>query len=256
MNHWSEYRKSIRKYRETLLGDVFFQELTEYIDTLVPLFPDEPCGITQFPYAQDFGALIKGGLVAKLGMVQGPHYLLLQSSHSERGKCNLGYLGEAVVKFLTQKGCGTCWLGGPSFRAEILPSPDKYAIALVFGLPVSGDLELVESRSRKEVEVLCPDYKELSVPVQQVIQSLVSAPSAMNCQPWRLHLRSSESGTYKFSYDSLAPKFIKGKLLEPIIQVDMGIGLFHIVDKARDLGINTSFQSTLTGLQTGVITLG
>lgn len=258
--NWGRYRKSIRKYQETPLSDKFLGQLTEAFQQLNPLLPNEPYDITMFSQ-EEFAPLLKGGFRGKFAMVQGPHYLLLQCANTPRGKLNLGYVGEHVVKVLTQQNCGTCWLGGPSFSAEApvpasLSGADVYRIAIVFGTPEAGEVKLVEQRARKTPEAVCPQYSTLSEALQEVVQALISAPTAMNHQAWKLEaLKSNGLGQMQFSYKVAPLGLVKKKLVNRMIPLDMGIGLFHMLDRAEELGLTALFTYTPKGATVGTIAI-
>ncbi len=262
MKHWSTYRKSIRSYQDEPLSGQFFQSLHLNMSEVTPLFQDEPFEVRVCQTMADFLPHVKNGIIGKFGLVKGPHYLLLSSHDTPRGKMNLGYVGEQIVKYLTEENCGTCWLGGPSLQVDhpedsgFNLTEKMYNIAIVFGTPESGKVSYVEKRTRKKVEQVCPEYHRLPQPIQDAVDTLVSAPTAMNHQGWKLDMQSSNNGIHQFSYSFDGVGMVKRKLIDTMIPLDLGIGLFHLIDRAGEINTPISFSYEPKGSLVGIITLG
>ncbi len=262
MNHWSTYRKSIRSYQDMPLSYQFFQSLDLKLSEVTPLFQDEPFEVRVCRRVEDFLPYVKNGIIGKFGFVKGPHYLLLSSHDTTRGKMNLGYIGEQLIKYFTEQNCGTCWLGGPSLQVDIpedrgFDSTEQiYSIGIVFGTPESGKVSYVEKRTRKRVDHVCSTYNTLPQSVQDLVDTLVSAPTAMNHQGWKLNAQNSNNGIHQFSYSVDGLGMVKRKLVEAMIPIDLGIGLFHIIDRAGEISTPISFSYEPKGSQVGIVFVG
>ncbi len=262
MEHWSTYRKSIRSYQDVPISEQVFDALQRHIDRVEPLFLDEPYEVKVCSCVDEFLPFVKNGLIGKFGFVKGPHYLLLSSHDTPRGKMNLGYIGEQLIKFFTEQNCGTCWLGGPSFQVDTPHgkgfdvTKKLYSIGVVFGTPESGSVSVVEKRTRKKIDQICSSYGDLPQPIQDIVETLVASPTAMNHQGWKLNLQRAHDGTHFFSYNTDGLGVVKRKLVDTMVPLDMGIGLFHLVDRAGEIDTSISFTYEPKGSHVGIVAIG
>ena len=163
----------------------------------------------------------------------------------------LGYEFEKIILFLTDRGLGSCWLGGTFNRSEFsklmnLQDGEIFPIMSPIGsaeekrsLTDKLVRYIAKGDSRKPWEELffnenfsTPLKKEQAGALSQVFESVRLAPSASNKQPWRII--KTESG-YHF-YESPTPGYSKAFSYD-IQRIDMGIAASHFELAATELGL-------------------
>jgi len=240
MIHAINSRKSIRKYKEEGLSLEDIQKIKAIIKNVKPLFDSIPMETFLIEEGEKIHATFKG-IMAKYTKVIAPHYLAFTSETSEGHLENIGFIGEEIVLKLTQLGIGTCWLGSPikqELFKTIVKVQDKqrYIILVALGYPVEL-LNLVENRKRLDKsKVIVGTYENQYEPI---IQAFIAAPSAVNSQPWKLSINNNKFDLY------LENKNILTKImLKEMNHIDMGIGLNHLYNSAKELGYSATLKRT------------
>lgn len=183
MNYYEAIRarKSIRKYNFMPLPEETLECLMEYTKKAIPL--KKEIGV-------DFKLLRETDKEKGLqGMfrVRAPYYLLLTSELKQDYLQNAGYLMEQIVLYLTMRGIGTCYQGSVKPGIELKEELKyDYVIAVAFGEPAE---ELYRQGKRKSMlpeETTVIYREEPGAVVREILQSALTAPSALNVQPWRI----------------------------------------------------------------------
>jgi len=191
--------------------------------------------------------MIKGARVFIAGVVK----------RGDRAMEDFGYCMEKNILMLTELGLATCWIGGSLNRSafamkmnagvdELLPgiTPIGYAAGkktftenmTAIASAVSGN----KSRRKKPEELFFD--KSVNTPLDlnacghyaTVLRAVITAPSAMNGQPWRIikdtgsmyHLFMKEKDTKFNHYGDVRFQ-----------RIDMGIAMCHFELAADELGI-------------------
>ncbi len=108
---------------------------------------------------------------------------------------NAGMVMENLVLWLTERGLGTCWVGGTFSRSDVSKlityrPAEKVAAMVAVGYPAARDSLLSKimkaaagSNKRKDFDVL---FKiSASSSFRKALEMMRLAPSAYNSQPWR-----------------------------------------------------------------------
>jgi hypothetical protein len=223
-------RKSIRKYKQDNIEQVDIKKIESIIDKIEPLYKNISFGFKLVDYNQ-MKETFKG-IKNMYFKVKAPYYIILTSEIKHGYKENIGFLGEQVVLQLTKLGIGSCWLGSPIDESVLrniieMSSEQKYVIMIALGYPVEK-LSKVEQRKRISIKELM--IEEKNTEYEFIFKALLSAPSAVNSQPWRINLIENRIDLYK------KDSFIMNKLLGNYGKLDMGIGLSHIYFASKEFG--------------------
>ncbi|PAT02456.1 hypothetical protein CI105_00360 [Candidatus Izimaplasma bacterium ZiA1] len=169
---------------------------------------------------------------------------------------DFGFCFERVILDLTNKGFGTCWLGGTFKRKDYRSSLKNQEIIPALS-PVgfrSEQSSIIEklvrrsakSNSRKTQKDLFKDYETLSSAIAldmkqfNVLRDVVQAgPSASNKQPWRVYF---EDEAIHF-YLERTPKYVGAKLGYDIQLLDIGIAISHASIALDSLNVEYSYQT-------------
>lgn len=153
----------------------------------------------------------------------------------------MGYVGEQLIKFLTLKNLGTCWIGAKMSVDKLgtlvnIDNTHDFTILIGFGEPLAP-LEFIRNRKRKDIKEIFFGYEELSDTDRFIAESVLTAPSAVNNQPWRMYLNNGSWDYYK-----AMPKGLFAGMIGPLVTLDSGIGLYHVVETARSFGSKIEFE--------------
>lgn len=191
------------------------------------------------------------GIVGSYGKVTGaPHLLAVIGSAEPLYDQRAGYTGEAIVLLATSLDVGTCWIGG-FFDADLAASlteveSDERILALSpLGVPVTelsaDELALrgfARSKHRKPAEKIAPGSDGWPAWARSAVAACVTAPSAMNRQPWRF---SMDGDALVISADSPfeTPRVTR--------RLDCGIGMLHAELGALEAGVPGRWIEHLSG---------
>ncbi|MBI5531900.1 MAG: nitroreductase [Deltaproteobacteria bacterium] len=202
---------------------------------------------------EDSGAL-KG--LGTYGFVRNPAgFLLGATGRGPRSLEDFGYLMEGCILDATILGIGTCWLGGTFTRsrfAEKLALGDEEMPAVVaVGYPAakrgwidrlirrgdSADRRMPWEKLFFDGDAAVALSRDAAGKLTQAIEMVRRAPSASNCQPWRIVKQGS---FYDFHLLRTPGYRERNKTLFGIAdmqRVDMGIAMCHLELGARELGL-------------------
>jgi hypothetical protein len=169
----------------------------------------------------------------------------------------IGYFGEAMILEATSLGLGTCWVAGTYSKVRlsdvlkekgiVLGESERIFAISAIGYTLAGFGEttglmkgLVNSKKRKDLDDICPDYDRVlgkhSLPAWFLsgLEAVQVSPSAINIQPWiyRFFVSRAEKGTVD---DSGSDEFIGGRVL---ISIDTKGLLTKIAMPRLDCGIS------------------
>ena len=213
-------RKSIRNFNLTPLDDVTLKEISEYLNSLKPMYD----GIkTEFK-------IISPDAVKRRMMKEAPHYIAAFSEVKEGYLTNIGYMLQQVDLFLSANGLGSCWQGIPAPTSELLNSSNlKFVIFIAFGKPKDPGLlhrtnisEFKRKPLREITDITGAD---------ELLEVVRIAPSATNSQPWFFTGNKDIIHAY-----STKPGFIKRLMVKKYIPIDMGIAICHLKIAAEHSG--------------------
>ncbi len=200
-----EKRKSVRTYNMTELDEETLGSLKSFIDSVKPLYEDEPFSWT----------IVGPDQIRTVLRWKAPHYLALFCNDTQKGRTNAGYIFEQAVLWLTTLGIGTCWLGMASVKEPGKYSSLKPAITISFGK--AGDDDPWNNSgfcARK-----APDKLMDRVDTRLLLS--LKAPSAVNSQPWYFVHNGNQIDVY-------CSVSLMNAHIREMNQIDMGIILAHI----------------------------
>lgn len=170
-------------------------------------------------------SLVGEGRVGSYGFISGhPDYVAVVAGDQFRA----GIEGEKLVIELTRRGLGTCWLGATFNRklveSVVKPGSDESIAAIIaigYAAPKRRLLEsmgrmVMRSSSRKKLEDLIIAGTPAPY-LKDALEALRLAPSATNCQPWRLAFNPNGSIDV---YGTPSDSFMK---------LDVGIGVANFL---------------------------
>ncbi|MGB9979299.1 nitroreductase family protein [Methanobacterium sp.] len=216
-------RKSIRNFDLTLIDDVTLKEISEYLDSLKPIYNDIK---TEFK-------IVSPTYVKRRMMKEAPHYIAVFSEVKEGYLTNIGFMLQQADLFFSTNGLGSCWQGIPAPTKELLNSSNlEFVIFIAFGKP--KDPESLHRRSTSEFK-----RKPLSeitniTGADELLEVARIAPSATNSQPWFFTGNNGIIHAY-----STKPGFIKRLMVKKYIPIDVGIAICHLKIAAEHFGKKT-----------------
>ncbi|MBN2898615.1 MAG: hypothetical protein JXO44_07560 [Clostridia bacterium] len=237
---WIHFRKSVRKYKKNNIEPKVQEALKAQFEKVEPIAAHAAYDIHLVEDGRQMKQALEG-LASRYMLVKAPHYLVLTCRNDATDIFNLGYIGEQLVKYLTLQNLGTCWIGARLSQEklrEMFPVDEShdFSIVIAFGEPVAP-LEFIRNRKRKGIEEVFYGFNTLSDTDKFIAESLLTAPSAMNNQPWRFYFNGGVWDYYK-----TLPKGIFSKALRDLVNVDTGIALYHVIETAHSLGSAIQFE--------------
>ncbi|MBP2045364.1 nitroreductase family protein [Methanobacterium aggregans] len=211
-------RKSIRNYDQNPLDEENISSIQEYMDNLTPLFPDIETELK----------IVSGDEIKTRMMKRAPHYIAVFSENKEGYLTNIGYMLQQMDLFLSDNGIGCCWQGIPKPKKEVLKSSKlEFIILLAFGKPKEALYRSSVSEFKRKSMDGITDIEGAN----NLLEAARIAPSATNSQPWFFTGSKNNINVY-----CVQSKFLKARMLKKLNQIDMGIGIFHIVTAAEHFG--------------------
>ena len=203
-------RKSVRKYEQTALDSATLDSIQQKTSTLTSPAPASPVVFRILTKQQ-----VKG-----MNPVKAPHYLAVYAPEGLEARVNAGFMLQQMDLWLSAKGFGCCWLGMPNPALEVKQADGlPFVIMLGFGRPAQElHRKSVSEFKRKPLA----EITDLSG-VEQLLEPVRLAPSAMNRQPW--YLTGSASSLRIHCKNG---GFISKAMLGDMPKVDIGIALCHL----------------------------
>ena len=262
-----QQRYSCRIYRTEPLNPTTRQKLEDYLLTL-----------RQGP----FGSQARFKLVAATehdrqslrglgtyGFIHGATGFIIGAVRSSsRDLEDYGYLMEDAILFATDRGLGTCWLGGSftrsSFSEKItLTAGEELPAVTATGYPVSHGRSLdpvripAHSDRRLPFEelfygggfnqpLLAGSGGEYALPLEMVRK----APSASNRQPWRVVVEGDSCHFYlrRTRGYTTGQRFLGFLRIVDLQRVDMGIAMCHFEMAALEAGLTGRWVDSDPGI--------
>lgn len=237
---WIHFRKSVRKFKKNQINQSFLNELNQAINEVEDILEGSSYNV-EVILEGDAVKKVLAGMASKYTYVKAPHYLLLTCKNNVNDVFNLGYVGEQLVKYLTLKNFGTCWIGAKMDIDKLssltaIDNNHNFTILIAFGEPMTP-LTFIRNRKRKNISEVFYGYEQLNDTDRFIAEAVSTAPSAMNNQPWRFYLNNGVWDYYK-----AVPKGFFSKVLSALTPLDAGIGLYHVIETARTLGSTATFD--------------
>ncbi len=160
--------------------------------------------------------------------VEAPYYLVCYSEAAEGSDRKAGYVMEQMVLYMTEKGLGTCFLGGA--KPPVMTKNGKRAVILVaFGYTEERLHRDSLLAKRLPLRKLCIFREDISDQMRTILLAARLAPSALNLQPWRFMVMKDR--IYVFAQKR--PIMIPGETR--MRDISMGVMLSHIMLAAEEL---------------------
>lgn len=118
---------------------------------------------------------------------------VIASASHERSRIHVGILGEAFCLEAASLGLGSCWVSS-TYRKKNLTvdlAPDEAVLAVIAFGAVSGQEPRIIRRRKPLEKLIDGDPVLWPEELRRVADAVREAPSAMNMQPWQLHLSGS-----------------------------------------------------------------
>lgn len=237
-------RRSVRTYKGGLEPEIK-QQIAEYMATVTGII-GRPVRLALV----DAGAPSNNARIGTYGIISGvrDYIATVVPQGDNSALIELGYVLEKTVLFATSLGLGTVWLGGTFNRSQFAKAvglaPNELLPIVVpighMGEKMSLREQLMRRVSnadrRREWHELFfdggihkPLEKSLAGDLQDALEAVRRAPSAMNAQPWRI-VRSGD-GSYAFYKSANQPQ---GHF--DMQMIDMGIAMCHFNLAAAEAG--------------------
>ena len=226
-------RRSVRTFEKEKLDDSVILELKQFSDSIT-----NPYGIpVRFVFLdKDDNDLSSPVLAGEKTYVSA---VVKKGEHAEEA---YGYAFEALLMHAHEKGLGTVWIGGTMPRDKFetatgLAANDVMPCMSPLG-KVAKKMSVKETLMRKGVkadsrknfgELFFEDdfntpmteVKAMSLGVEDALESVRVAPSAVNKQPWRIVVKGNEAHFYvRHDKGFMTPDY-------DLQKIDVGIALYH-----------------------------
>lgn len=255
-------RSSVRNYAARPITEEDYEAIGQYVADASRL--SGPFGgTTRMDLVKVAGTVSEKGIkLGTYGMIKNPQAYLVGAIPKDDSMALLdfGYAFEKLVLFLTDRGIGTCWLGGTfnrnSFGREINLSDNELIPCITpigypqekEGLLRSAMRVLVKADNKKGWSELFYDGA-FGQPLEEKnagafalpVEMVRLGPSASNKQPWRLVV--SGDRTVAHLYLAHTPNYS-----EVMQRTDMGIAMCHFELGCQAAGIAGSWVQRDPGL--------
>ena len=213
-------RKTVRKYKDSLLDEEILQKIRDFIEQLTPLCPEikTECRLV--------GKEEVKGILA----IRAPHYLMIYSENKPMYLENCGFMYQQANLFLSGLGLGGGWVG----LAKPASASNKGLEFVIFqtcGQPAESPHRTLADFSRKPIEKIANGEDPR-------LESARLAPSALNSQPWYFLCSDGDVHVYRQKIGALKKTFG----METFNRIDIGIALCHFWLAGKHLGMDFSFD--------------
>lgn len=201
-------RRAVRKYDPTPLDENTLTGIKTYLNSIKQLDGQ----------AARFEILTGD----RVGDNSAPHYITAYCDENAAAYINVGYVLEKADLYLQSTGLGSLWLG----MAKPKENNQDFCIMLAFGRTY-----VPQRKSESEFNRL--PLSEISDSDSDVAKAARLAPSAVNSQPWKLHVAD---GTVTIRY--FGRGMMKLILKNRLNKIDLGICTRFVVEALRHEGKN------------------
>lgn len=244
-------RRSVRTYDKRKVDLCMRKEIMEYAEGL-----QNPLGPKVTFRLLDKAADPKGDKLGTYGIIKGAELYVGAKIHDEKYAPEaLGYDFEQLVLYLTDRGLGTCWLGGTFNKgafAEAMEVKDDELFTIVSPIGYTADkMSLMETLMRRGSggdnrlpwdqlfykESFDTGLNEADAGVYtDVLEAVRWAPSAVNRQPWKIVMKD---GAFHFYQSGIKPDDDGSVQMH---RIDMGIAICHFHLMALEKGLGGKFE--------------
>jgi len=211
-------RKSIRDYDSAPIDSNRLAAISEKLGALKPM----STGIkTEFK-------IVSPDMVTRKSMNKAPHFIAAFSEAKDAYKANIGFMLQQMDLYFSATGIGSCWLGFPKPKKELMESSSlEFIILMSFGNSNETLQRTNVSQFKRKTLSEITDIDDSD----ELLEPARLAPSAVNLQNWYftgnknlIHAYSSKSGFFRS---------IAGGSYFP---VNMGIAIYHLQLAAEHMG--------------------
>lgn len=197
-------RRSVRRYAGPLEPGTM-EEVERFAHSLKPLFPDIRAEV-RFIGGDDLRGPFK---------VEAPHFLAIFSEAKEGFAANAGFMLQQMDLFLSSRGIGSCWQGGPRPTRDVKKVSDRnFVISLAFGMPAEEVHRQSVSEFKRRPLREMTDIQGM----ERLLEPARLAPSGMNRQSW--YFTGNE--------DVIRVHHARSVITDRMNQVNAGIALCHL----------------------------
>lgn len=198
-------RKSVRKYKETLLSGDTLAQIKEFADNATPLVKD-------IKISMEFLKDVKNILPVK-----SPHYISFYSEVKEGYIENAGFILAQIDLYLSSIGLGSCYLGMAKPSEKQTKNCLEFIIILGFGEAAENVHRANTNEFRRKA------VNEVANIQNEHTEAVRLSASASNGQPWYVQFEEGKIHLYCEKHN-----VIKALLYERMNNVDMGIVMCNL----------------------------
>lgn len=227
-------RKSIRNYKSEEVDEDILNELMEFWDSTLDIFPEEPVSIELLTKDQ-----VASSFPVSFNAI---YYLSLCANDNRKARVNVGFKAQQLDLWFSSKGLGSCWLYmiHPVKEHQVFNGL-PHSISISFGIPN-------ETLHRKDIsEFKRKDLSEITNggKYDDILESVRIAPSSTNIQAWYFKQNDNSIEVY-------IKKPLRAVILRSMVKLydfDIGIALCHLYLAREESGhfgeFNVSIDSTI-----------
>ncbi|PKM68640.1 MAG: hypothetical protein CVU95_03295 [Firmicutes bacterium HGW-Firmicutes-2] len=229
-------RKSVRKYKDTLVESNILIEIQKNLEKYIPKFGNSRVRF-EVLMTKDDTEDVKLGFLWGVGKINAP-YCIIGICEDDLGMQELGFALEPEVLKLTYAGYGTCWLG--TYDRKVLnlkcsiKKNERIGVVIAFGIAQDEGFlnnnfrKIAGSTKRKDIKEIWMNYTEenLDEGILEIVKMSTLAPSANNGQPVRVIIKEKR-----------ADFFLVGNS-----RIDAGIFMSHFYLCARETSNTVSIS--------------
>lgn len=216
-------RKSVKRYDLTPLDDNTLAQISNELNNLKPMYDDIKTEVK----------ILSLDEVEVKKKKQAPHYLAIFSEPKNDYLVNAGFMLQKMDLLLSGNDIGSCWLGSPQPKEEVLKASDlEFIIVMAFGKPQdpnSMHRSSISEFKRKSISEIS-DIKD----ADEILDAARLAPSAGNSQPW--FFTGDKNLIHAYSPKPYAVKEHKAPRVKKYNTISMGIALYHLKVAAEHFG--------------------
>ncbi|MDI9614322.1 nitroreductase family protein [Methanothermobacter sp.] len=212
-------RKSTRRYSSPVSDDAL-HEIRDYLGGLESLLPSIPF---------EFRIIGENDVSTRM-QKPAPHYIAA-FSEGHMGRLNVGFMLQQMDLKLSSMGIGSCWQGIPRVKGHV-KSDLEFIILLAFGV-AAEPVHREPSEFKRKPLCEITDIRGMD----DVLEAVRLAPSAVNNQPW--YLRGGDGIVHAYCR---VQNPVKRRLLGRWNPIDMGIALAHLKISLEHHGYGAEFR--------------